>query len=421
MRDAQSIEKVRGSLATVPWDRLAHAYHGAWDAPQNLEVFLSSTASNDELSASIDWMWASILHQGSIYSATTPVLWILIDLLAAWPEHPAAESILSGVHTAIEVIPLFSDGYDEKCGAPAQQNRHGEPVYETWVRDPLPTHSDDAVGNELYFKACHVTKRQLQALTRHSMPVIQASLNHRDGATRVAAVAAGLGALQALPKEATLTELSNVIGNPQFEPGAWVSAAMVLSELGHDFSSLLEHSDRRTRLAAAMSSSTLRDRRSVAEFVSALSEPEWIEAEFPNGAAHLGMHLRFYVLTALLDRVTAEQAENTVVEALCTLIRKRAGPYTVDMEWGPMLHWAFSERVVSLPYEGKPAALPDRLTQTQSAVLQALCDKAELWNPKNGNASLAFKRVQLPFDRGQLQRLTGGRKARGLLNLFRRQ
>ena len=35
-------------------------------------------------------MWGSILHQGSNYSASTPVLWILIDLLAAGPEHPAA-------------------------------------------------------------------------------------------------------------------------------------------------------------------------------------------------------------------------------------------------------------------------------------------------------------------------------------------
>src|SRR5688572_32771193 len=117
MRDEQSIEKVRRSIATVPWERLAHAYHGASDAPENLEVFLSSTASNDELSQSIDWMWGSILHQGSIYSASTPVLWILIDLLAAWPEHPAAESILRGVQTVIDVIPYIDDSHDEECGS----------------------------------------------------------------------------------------------------------------------------------------------------------------------------------------------------------------------------------------------------------------------------------------------------------------
>jgi hypothetical protein len=420
MRDEQSIERVRRSIATVPWERLAHAYHGASDAPANLEVFLSSTASNEELRGSIDWMWASILHQGSIYSASTPVLWILIDLLAAWPEHPAAESILRGVQAVIDVIPQMGDSYDEECGSPAQQNRESDPVYEAWVCNPLPTESDDAVGNDDYFKACTVTKRQLQALIRHSIPVIRASLNHSDGATRTAAVAAGLGALQVMPQDAApLIEVANVIGSPQFDPGAWVSAAMMLGELGHDFSTLLAHSDRRMRLAAAMSSSTLHDPRSVAELASALSEPEWLEAEFPGGAAHLDMHLRFHVLTVLLDRVKAGDAENTVVEAICTLIHKRARPFTVDMEWGRVLHWAFAERIVSLPHKGEPAPLPDAPTQTQLAILQALCDKTELWDPKNGNASLAFKRVQLPFDRPRLRRLTGDRKRRGLLDLFR--
>lgn len=290
-------------------------------------------------------------------------------------------------------------------------SRDGDPVYEAWVSKPLPTDIDDAVNNQEYFKAFVVTKRQLQALIRHSIPVVQASLNHSDATTRTAAVAAGLGALQVIPKDAApLIELVNVIGSPHFDPGAWVSAAMVFGELGHDFSALFEHPDRRMRLAAAMSSSTLHDPRSVAELASALSEPEWLEAEFPSGAAHLALHLRFHVLTVLLERVKASDAENAVVEALCTLIRKRAHPYTADMEWGPVLHWAFSERIVSLPHEGELAPLPAALTQTQSAILRALYEKADLWNPRNGNASLAFKRVQLPFDRMRLGRLAGDRK-----------
>ena len=115
MRDEKSIEKVRQSIAAVPWERLAHAYHGALDATENLDVFLTSTASTEELKESIDWLWGSILHQGSVYSASTPVLWILIDLLAAWPEHPAAESILRGVQTVIDFMPLIGDDYDDEC------------------------------------------------------------------------------------------------------------------------------------------------------------------------------------------------------------------------------------------------------------------------------------------------------------------
>lgn len=427
MRDEQSIEKIRRVIPTVPWERLAHAYHGASDAPENLEVFLSSTAESEELSAAIEWMWVSVLHQGSVYSASPPVLWILVDLLTAWPEHPAAESILRGVQTVADAIRYFEDSYDEKCGSPVQQNVDGEPVYEAWVSNPLPTAINDAVGSKDYFKACVVTKRQLQALIRHAITVILAALDHSDSATRMAAVAAGVGALQVVPKDATpLLELANVIGNPQFDPGAWISAAMVLAEVGY-FSTLIGQSDRRMRLAAAMSSSTLHDRRAIAELCSALAEPEWLEAEFPSGTAHLDMHLRFHVLTVLLNRVKAGDAENNVIEAICTLIHKRAHPHTVDMEWGHVLHWAFSERIVSLPHQGTPAPLPDVLTPPQLAILRALCAKTQLWDPKNGNASLAFKRVQLPFDRLQLLRLTGDYKPPGdykrpgLLDLFRRK
>jgi hypothetical protein len=195
----------------------------------------------------------------------------------------------------------------------------------------------------------------------------------------------------------------------------------MLGKLGLDFSALLEHSDRRMRLAAAMSPSTLPDPRSVAELAAALSEPEWLEAHFPGGAAHLDMHLRFHVLTVLLDRVKAHDADNTVVDALCTLIRKRAHPYFVELEWGRVLHWAFSERLVSLPNMGRSAPLPEAPTQTQMSILRALCEKTELWDRKNGNASLAFIRVQLPFDRKQLRHVAGDRKRPGLLELFRRR
>jgi hypothetical protein len=422
MRSEPSIEEVRRSIATVPWERLAHAYHGAWDAPENLEIFVRSTASDEALNKSIDWMWGSILHQGSIYSASTPVLWILIDLLAAWPEHPAAESILRGVQTVVDAIPHIHDSDDDECGSPVEENGESEPAYAVWVRNPLPKETDDCVGNEDYLKACIVTKPQLQALIRHSIPVVRASLNHSHGATRMAAVAVGLGALHALPEDAArFMQLADVVGNPQFDPGAWVSAAMVLGKLGHDFSTLLEHSDRRMRLAAAMSPSTLRDARSVAELASALSEPEWLDAHFPSGAAHLDMHLRFHVLAVLLDRVKARDADNTVVDALCTLIRKRAHPYAVEMEWGRVLHWAFAERIVSLPNMGRPAPLPEAPTQTQMSILRALCEKTEIWDRKNGNASLAFMRVQLPFDRRKLQHVAGDRKREGFLDLFRRR
>lgn len=421
-RDPESIERIRKSVATVPWPRLAHAYHGASDAPAQLEIFLNSTASTEALKGSVEWLWASVLHQGTVYSASTPILWILIDLLIAWPEHPAAASILRGVQTIAAAIPHVDDAYDAQCGTPRERNEPGAPMYETWVSDAVPTDSDEAVDSKEYFTATTVTKRQLQALVLHSLPAIEASLRHPDATTRIAAVAAALGALPLLPGDVSLPEeLANVVGNPDFDPGTWISTAMILGARGRDYSDLLGHGDRRLRLAAAMSPATTHDARGIAELAAALSEPEWLESAFPNGAAHLDFHLRFHVLAALLDRTKPHTADDTVIAALCTLLRKRAGKYTADMEWGPVLHWAFPERIVPLPHKGEFAPLPESLTPPQKAILRELCAKPLLWDRTNGNAGLAFKRIQLPFDRESLQRLAGESRQPGLLEWFRRK
>ena len=48
-------------------------------------------------------------------------------------------------------------------------------------------------------------------------------------------------------------QLADVVGNPQFDPGAWVSAAMVFGKLGHDFSTLLEDCYRLNTLTESFS------------------------------------------------------------------------------------------------------------------------------------------------------------------------
>jgi hypothetical protein len=402
MKDEAAIEKVRRSVATVPWNRLAHAYHGASDAPAKLESLLAEDTACED---AIDWLSNSILHQGSVYSASTPVIWILMDLLSAWPTHPHAASLLRGLKAVTDVIPLFADEHEEE-GTPVQQNWNGEPVYECWVHKDLPTNTEDAVAGGDYFKAAIVTRRQLEKLARHSLKVIPQFLDHSVKSVRTAAVAASLSVLRAVPDDAAqLRERMNLIGDARFDPGAWASAAMVLGQMGSDFTGLLDHPDRRVRLAAAMSPSSSQDSRGLRELAASLSEPEWLETEFPNGAAHLSMQFRFYVLAALFQRVKSAEAEGAVVEAVCTLIRKRASRYTVELEWGPMLSWLFPERVVNLPRTGDPAPLPQTLTATQRAVVQTLCDKRELWDKTNGTAGLAFMRVQLPFNRAEMQKL----------------
>lgn len=406
MRNAKSIEEIRNSIDLPPWNHLAHAYAGAWDAPAQLEVFLDPASSEKALGEAVDWMWGSILHQGNIYSASAPVICILIDLIGARPEHQAAAAILRAVQTITDGLQYFGDSEGDNR-VPLQSNKPGEPLYEVWCEQSLPSSIDNIEDDhDAYFKAAPIRSSLLRDVVRRAIPVVQFHLKHSEGSTRTSAVSAALGALQVVPDDATsLTELINIIGDPEFDPGTWISVAMVFAELGYDMSHLFEAADRRIRLAVAMSVSTASDHWSVAELASAVSEPEWLEAEFPKGAAHLDMHLRFHVLRALLERTRPETVDSDAIDAICTLIEKRAHKYTVDFEWGRILRWAFHERLIELPHKGEIASLPDTLTVAQTAILRTLCAKADLWDPTNGNASLAFNYVQLPYDRKTLTEL----------------
>jgi hypothetical protein len=89
-------------------------------------------------------------------------------------------------------------------------------------------------------------------------------------------------------------------------------------------------------------------------------------------------------------------------------VARTATKHTVDFDWGPLLQAAFAA--------GAPAAGP--LSDPQRRYLAELVDNADLWDPRHGNASLAFKQAGLPYDRDACRALldphagTGGRARR---------
>src|SRR5262249_28098203 len=113
----------------------------------------SSRPSDQAMISTPRWMWGSILHQGSLYSASPPVIWVLVDLLAAFPEHPAAEAILGGLATLAEGCLLMREEPDASTDVPVRCNAPGDPAWEVWVNAPLPP--QDGVPKEI-FSACRV-------------------------------------------------------------------------------------------------------------------------------------------------------------------------------------------------------------------------------------------------------------------------
>jgi len=397
-------ESLLHAIDGVPWDHLAHAYAAARDAPMHLRCFVAAERPSEDLECAVDWLWGSILHQGSLYSASPPVVWLLVDLLAAFPDHPAAEAILGGLATLAEGCLFMREEPDAPTDVPIRCNGPGDPVWEVWVNAPLP-HVQEKSPNE-YFSACRVRASCIAQTVAHAAPVAARCLDHPREYVRRAAGAAWWFVVQIVPNAPNAQDrLEGIIGNALFEPGVWLSAIIGLDLLGQNVAPLLLHADRRIRLGAAMAKGTRGVKSSDDELARALRDLEWLEHTFAQGLAHRDMHLRFHVLSELLERCSPATAGATVIDALGHLISQRASAFTADFEWGPILLWVFPERRAKLPLRDEEMLpLPQRLDAAQRVVLDALTKKSDIWNRGAGNAYLAFLRVQLPRDRASILR-----------------
>jgi hypothetical protein len=396
-----SRENLIRAIDSVPWDYLAHAYAAA---PEQLRRFVCAERPGAGLDAALDWLWGSILHQGSVYSASPPVLWVLVDTLVAYPEHPAAEDILGGLATLGEACLFMREEPDASTELPVRCSAPDNPVWEVWVSAPLP-HMQGEIPEE-YFVACRVRESCIVQTLAHARPVIARCLDHPGENVRRAAAAAWWSVVQVVPDTPNAKGvLEGMIRNPRFEPGVWLSAIIGLDLMGQNVAPLLQDADRRIRLGAAMAEGTRSMTSSKDELVHALRDLEWLEGTFPRGLAHQAMHVRFHVLPTLLDRCSPETAGEAGIDALRNLIMQHASPFTADYEWGRILLWAFPERRAKLPMPDQDMlSLPQRLNAAQRAVLSALTKKSDIWDRKWGNASLALRRVQLPHDRASILR-----------------
>jgi hypothetical protein len=234
----------------VPWDHLADAYAAARDAPVHLRRFVFAERPSDDLGSAVDWLWGSILHQGSLYSASPPVIWVLVDLLAAFPDHPAAEAILGGLATLAEGCLLMREEPEASTDVPVRCNAAGDPVWEVWVTAPLPEVQDEVP--EEYFSACRVRASSIAQTVAHAAPVVARCLEHPSDHVRRAAGATCCLVVQVVPNALNAKDhLEGIIGNTRFEPGVWLSAIIGLDLLGQSVAPLLLDADRRIRLGAA--------------------------------------------------------------------------------------------------------------------------------------------------------------------------
>jgi hypothetical protein len=81
---------------TVPWDNLEHAYGPASDLPPLLEKV--AAAKGRKLYQILDELCSRVLHQGTIYSASRPVVRVLVEMLPG--AAPREKAMLYGLLVA---------------------------------------------------------------------------------------------------------------------------------------------------------------------------------------------------------------------------------------------------------------------------------------------------------------------------------
>jgi hypothetical protein len=79
-------------LDEVPWEQLEHAYGSAADVPDQIRALAS--LDPDVRNKAYNVLWSSIIHQGTVYSATAHAVPFLLELLEA-PETPDKPILLT--------------------------------------------------------------------------------------------------------------------------------------------------------------------------------------------------------------------------------------------------------------------------------------------------------------------------------------
>ena len=154
---------LRSLLAQVPWSQLAHAYDYATDAEEQLALLFD----NDDpttTAAVAGWIESSLLHQGSIYSATIPALHLLVELASLRPEH----SINDRIGELLDIIADALEWLAEDPHEPSPVETGTAPIFEAFV-GPAAATDDDFDTYEL---AGTVRRSTLERLGLASIPLL---------------------------------------------------------------------------------------------------------------------------------------------------------------------------------------------------------------------------------------------------------
>lgn len=358
-------------LAATDWAALAHAYGPADGTPDDL---LGLLHDDPEVQAeSLGRLEMSVLHQGSLYSATAPAALFVAGILNDARTLAVHENFFPWDDRARPLRAALLEWLGELADSAAYEDdeEDQEDDGEEWAEEIAA------------IEACRTVRPQL-------FDAVAPWLDDADATVREAALGAVTHLLRApeladrIPAAAErLERIARGDGDRRERAGALLS----LGAWGRDTGGLLTDSDPAVRACAALGTTAP---GAVHALLDALADPAAADAWFDEPLPHFDGWFRFTLLRGLLDRA---RHFDEVLPAALSLV-PMCSQHTVDSDWGPLLASAFPE-----PYApGRP------LTAAQHAFLRALADRDACWGDIANRVSW-LRSAGLPTKRAPLRAL----------------
>lgn len=398
-----------GLIETVPWSRLAHAYDVALDAPPWLRALAAGVedSTSEGLEELEDWLLTAVVHQGTPYSATAPVLWIARRILGDGSTHPALAWCLLAIAESATGLRWIAEREADRPGNEPEPQRSaaGQPLWATYL--PFDRELAQKRGNQVdddYFLAAQADVVTLTACVLDWGQTVVDCV--RDRRFLDEAIGAGSAMVRLAPSPALVHALHSLVNGPD-DSGRRAASAFALAASGPattDVDALIDHDDRAIRVAAALGCPD--HPQALKTLVGAAADRNWVRATFPRGFIGPEPWLASALLAAVLDRVSVDAADGRLVDGLEQQFATVAyGPFGATYEWGRLLAWLFPDRWQQAAYIDVPSS--DDLSNTQRRLLAALARNDDPWEQGAGNASLVLGQVGLPHDRAVVAALAG--------------
>lgn len=357
-------------IEETDWESLEHAYGPAEDTAVRLVELLDE---DPEVRANaLGQLDMSVLHQGSLYSATPPAALFVAAIL----RHPRTLTEHESAYPWDNRRRPFRAALLEWLGQMAESAAHEEP-------------GDGGEGDERdVIESCRAIRPAIYS-------AVAPYLDDPLPAVREAAVGAAVRLLRApelaghRPSAARLLERSLAASDDRRERAA---AVLTLGAWEQDTAHLLTDRDPAIRACAALAPGCAQNAEATRVLLAALGDPATADSWFPEPLPQFEGWFRSTLLEALIQR--APTFEEMLPAALA--IARITSAFTVGREWGPLLVEAFPDGYV--PGTG--------LTGAQRSFLQALSENDNCWgliaNPRSW-----LKRTGLPEERTEIQALLG--------------